>query len=207
MINEMGDDDFDSVVERCMGTLSIVSDFITPDGDESISFLYASASSSSTTHQRTEHLAKRLAELQFANIYKKIWSDVFLKLPVSDDEEVCNKRLENSMSIMVNLTDDSTTLCQQCLDCCVHQDIFRYLDNDQLAPSRMSDQSVADKVEALLTILYNIVRLCDSREAFRECQAFTILKVSTIYLLNIGLLEMKRCLSHFPEWEISIHIS
>ena len=187
--SELGFDDF---VNGCMLSLSSVNDFITPEGDTALECLAASAGLPLISPQKLEHLAKRLAEQKFANIYKQIWNDVFLKLPVSDDKDVCNARLKNSTTIMVNLTDNSTPFCQQCLDCCVHQDIFRYLDNEKLAPSRMSDQSVAQKVQALLTILYNIVRLCDSREAFRECQAFTILKVSTVYIHNIDVLEIKK---------------
>ena len=180
MISEMGDVDFDSAINRCMGSLSTVCDFITPEGEEALEFL-AVSSSPPVILQRRQHLADQLAELNFAKIYKKIWNDLFLNLHKLYDRVACDSRLNTTMTIMWNSTDKSTALCQQCLDCCVHQDIFRHLDNDKQAPS-LSDQFVEFSVRGVMGILHNIVLKCDSREIFRGCQAFTILQVSIVKL-------------------------
>ena len=178
-VSRLTDEEFEAEFMRHMTLLSTVTDFMKSEGDEALRFLRVASGAPSKTERRS-HLAERLAELHFASIFKKVWDDVFLKVPESEDQITCDLRLKTAMIAMWNLTDKSTALCQQCLDCSVHHDIFRYLDNDKLSASRMGNPSVVYTVKGLMGILHNIEQKCDSREAFRECQAFTILQVSDI---------------------------
>lgn len=151
-------------IKQQMNLLSSIVDFTTPECVEPLEYLFIV--SADTTKRFA--LGEGLVEWNYVAVFRKIWAQLFPINPPPEYKETVDKRLCHSASILWNCSDVSTKINKQCIECGVHADIFRYLDDPKL-------DSVAS-AQGLLGIIFNMELHCDVRNSFRECSAFRILQ-------------------------------
>ena len=167
---------FAELDRRCSELLA-AEDYTSADCKDNLLFLREVSFYGRGIPEKKRAVANYLFEKGLVEIFRRIWRRCF----ALDFLDPNNKRIATNMKyVMVGLwnsSDRSDALCDEVIQLNLHEDIFRYLDDEKLNPKEFNDTSKLYFVKGLLGILHNSVQSCSAaREAYRDCGAVALLR-------------------------------